>query len=550
MFNRKLRYSVIFTIVMVTCSTNQASNSSIDIRPIFSGVSTDSMAISNINKCDHNPAYKGHIVSKPQETTALLQKIIDGKRATGVAVGWVTPELRCRFAVGSSGNAARPQIDGDTRFELGSITKAFTGTLLADRVAKGELKIDEPIGAYLPPSAQGNTALAAVSFRQLTTHTAGLGRVPFTTAFVKSGFSNPLDPYANYSQADFVSDLASMSAKPNAAYAYSNTGGALLGLLLANRAGQPYETLVQERLLTPLRMSATKLTPPSDTDPLDAQPHDTQLKPTPAWSLGAFVSTGGMRSNVNDMMKLIDANLQGKAPWRASHEQLAPRGNVGGVAYNWHIARLVANENGVEKRDTLVWHNGGTFGSTAFVGFDVERGIGVVVLVNTAALGLADEIGMHLWDQRNPAPAFTPKKNSLGGLGALLIAGIVFACFLLATRGYASACTSTEANAPAARPSFLRKLLFKPFIDRIDVLVTAVYTFASVSFIAKFVAAIPIGGSVSIHTLFNVCIALAFAYALWVARNLPWWKGGGLKRYASIALHAFLSAIFLWVAFA
>ena len=486
--------------------------------------------------------------AEPDEIVTLLQKIIDGKRATGIAVGWVTPQKRCEYYVGVSGNASRPQIDRDSRFELGSITKAFTGTLLADMVAKGELKLDEPIGAYLPPSVQANSALAAITFRQLTTHTAGLGRVPLTTAFVKSGFSNPLDPYANYSQADFIADLANMSAKPSATGAYSNTGGALLGLLLANRGGQPYETLVQDRLLTPLAMSATRLAPPSGSDPLDVQPHDTQLKPTPAWNLGAFVATGGMRSNVGDMLKLIDANLQRKAPWAASHEQLTPLGRVGGVGYNWHIARLITHENGNEKRDTLVWHNGGTFGSTSFVGVDVERGIGVVVLINTGALGLADEIGLHLWDRRNAAPALTPNAPKLGSMGILFIVAITFACVLLATRAWASRRTPTTGAPP--RAGVLQKLFLKPFVDRIDVLVTAAYSVASVSFIAKFVAAIPIMSSVTIHSVFGGALAVALIYAIWVTRNLAWWEGSGFQRSASLAFYVLLSTAFLWFAFA
>jgi CubicO group peptidase (beta-lactamase class C family) len=557
----KLWNCVLFA-VLLSISTYSIASNTVDIRPNKWAECAQSIPSQVQIAYPQNDVSTLLISQKPDEIRAMLQTIINGKRATGIAVGWVTPQGRCVLTVGSSGKSVRPQIDADTMFELGSITKAFTGTLLADMVAKGELKLSEPIGPYLPKSAQGNAALAAITFQQLTTHSSGLSRLPMTSAFIKSGLANPGDPYAAYSESEFIADLANLKPDADTKYAYSNTGGALLGMLLANRASKRYSELVQERLLDPIGMSATSLVSAKKDDALAAQPHDTKLRPTVGWNLGVFLPTGGARSSVNDMMKLIDANLQRKAPWVYTHEQLKPLGKVGGISYNWHFARLLANSENGEKRDTLIWHNGGTYGSTSFVGFDVARGIGVVVLVNTGALGLADEIGMHLWDQRNPPPTATPEKKSLGILLTTVAVAMLVALATLATRGYAtqvSTSTTTtkrdhsmnaEQSVAKHWPKPLRNALFKPFVDRTDILMRIVYAASATSFVAYVLPDVSLLGALSLTHLLYATLIVGALFALWSSRKCGWWISGGVKRWISIAFQVAFSALFFWIAFA
>jgi serine-type D-Ala-D-Ala carboxypeptidase/endopeptidase len=557
MLNTKLRNSV-FLLFFTSLSITSLANSTNQQRPIELGKSHQLIASQLNHNCNLAPNANGRTLRKPEEIRDLLQKIVEGKRATGIAVGLVTPEGRCIVTAGSSGKTARPQIDGDTVFELGSITKALTGTLLADMVEKGELRLDETIGSYLPKAAQGNAELAAITFRQLTTHSAGISRVPMTLAFAKAGLLNPSDPYANYSESDFVADLTKMKPSANPKYAYSNTGGALLGMLLANRAGKSYSELVKTRLLDPIGMHATALVHATDDDAFAAQPHDVSLKPTVGWNLGVFLPTGGARSSVSDMMKLIDANLARKSPWGQAHTQLAAHGKFGGVAYNWHIARLVSNIDGNEKRDSLVWHHGGTFGSTSFVGFDVERGIGVVVLINTGALGLADEIAMHLWDERNPRPATIAERKPMSGIAIALIVALVLASVLLATRAHAtlraqaaaSKSASIDAHAEKASGKFakLRNMFFAPFVDRIDAAARAFAALATTLFVLNFVPITPLVANFGVHQLLQIGLALAMAYSLWAARKVSWKIDRTLWQWLGLLFGVLVSAFFLWIA--
>jgi CubicO group peptidase (beta-lactamase class C family) len=89
----------------------------------------------------------------PDDVKALLVQLVDvEKRAPGIVVGMIATDPDERWVVGygrfSATDLRVP--DGDTVFEIGSVTKVFTGILLAQAVLNGEVKLDDPISLYLP----------------------------------------------------------------------------------------------------------------------------------------------------------------------------------------------------------------------------------------------------------------------------------------------------------------------------------------------------------------------------------------------------------------
>ncbi len=557
-----LFFVVIFGLSAVSAfSQTPAASGSPPLKPIELGETVKSSSSLAKSDCSVVPNLKGDTFAESLALKSFLQKYVDGKRAAGIAVGWVTREGRCIVAVGDSGNKARPAIDGDTRFEIGSISKVFTGALLADMVAKGELKVDDPIGPYLPESARSNAALAAITFAQLTTHTAGVARLPQSWSMYKALFRNPNDPYRNYTREQFIEDLVTMKAGATETSEYSNAGVALLGLVLEARAGQTYETLVKTRLLNPLSMNATMIYPPTSDDPLLAVGHSAELNQVSDWQLGVFTPAGGIRSNVNDLLKVIDASLAGKAPWAAAQTQLKPLGKTGGIGYNWMMSRLQSEQNGQLQPDTLVWHNGGTGGFSTFIGVDRERGIGAVVLTNTADYALATELGRRLWDARNPTPSFEREKTALGWFAGSVILSlalaVVFASVVLAGRARAtqrefatSSDPSLTLSEPTQKKSLVQRTFSTPLIDRVDVLLRAVYGFAATAFVNVFVPPIAVVGALTVPMLLYALFTTAAVYAIWVSRGVQWWKGGGVKRWLSIALSTLLSVLFAWIGLA
>jgi CubicO group peptidase (beta-lactamase class C family) len=140
--------------------------------------------------------------------------------------------------------------DARTIFEIGSITKVFTATLLAKMVQDGMVKLADPISPYLPktvvvPTKNGRE----ITLENLAAHTAGLPRLPdnFLAA------ANPQNPYANYTTKHLYESLATLqlNSEPGKKSAYSNYGFGLLGKLLEAKAGKSFETLIQEIVCEP-----------------------------------------------------------------------------------------------------------------------------------------------------------------------------------------------------------------------------------------------------------------------------------------------------------
>lgn len=326
---------------------------------------------------------------------ALLAARIAEGRAKGLAVVLIAPQGAPVFIqAGDSGNTARPQIEPDTIFEIGSITKTFTGTALAQMEVEGLVKPGDrirdhaPAGVTFPPGTAGDSTLL-----QLATHTSGLPRLPLGWTFLKSMLSNPENPYANYSRADMWAWLADRKLDAGQAHAaaYSNLGMGVLGELLANRAAMSYGELIHRRITRPLAMTDTAIETPGAAQNRLAIGHTKKLKPTAYWSLPAMAGAGALRSTPRDMAKYLQAQQHGSLVGaRLAQEPRARMCNDSAVGYGWLI--LTA------KGDEIVWHNGGTGGFRSFAGFSRKTGKAVIVLSNSEHD--VDDLALHLL---NPA---------------------------------------------------------------------------------------------------------------------------------------------------
>ncbi len=326
---------------------------------------------------------------------ALFTRWVSEHRMTGVVIGRVKGGTSSIISVGTrDDNPAHPMTDS-TLFEIGSITKAFTGTLFADMVLKGEVALDDPVAKYLTgwsiPSYKGKP----ITLLDLATHSSGLPSVP-------DDFkpTNPSDPYADYPETRLAAILArnQLTHAPGERYEYSNTGMALLGRALAERAGKPYEVLLRERILAPLGMADTRIDLTAADELRAASGHTELLTPTAAWHLPAFLAAGALHSTVPDLLRFAAAVRD------TSHGPLAramafairprrPYNATDSIGLAWHHLH-------VDGRD-IVWHNGGTGGFRTFLGVEITSGRAVVVL-NNAAISM-DGIAVALLRGQPPA---------------------------------------------------------------------------------------------------------------------------------------------------
>lgn len=329
--------------------------------------------------------WNAHAASIEELVTREVESLVRNGHLKGAAVGVINGESQHSFYLGRVRDDG-PPADAATLYEIGSITKAFTGTLLATQQLAGEVCIESALKACLPagispPHFEGNDIL----LRHLASHMSGLPRLP-------DNMRGPAeDPYAGYTEHDLLDFLSrhTLRRAPGESYEYSNYATALLGLAMSRRAGQDYETLLRERLLAPLEMHDTAITLSPEQRERLAQGHAITLElglfrksaPVPPWDLAAIAPAGGAKSTLPDMMRFLGAamgNHQGlREAFRISQQPLHVAGPNLKVGLCWHILDDPGNGR------HIVWHNGGTGGFSSFLGFDPARGDGVVILANT-----------------------------------------------------------------------------------------------------------------------------------------------------------------------
>ena len=184
----------------------------------------------------------------------------------------------------------------DSVYEIGSISKTFTGLLLAIMAEKYEFQLDEAIHPHWPkPFQLVDQSQQAITFKHLATHTSGLPRLPANINL----FSN--DPYANYSRNDLISAVMSIDGLNTGSYAYSNFGAGLLGESMAVLADDSYNNLIQQYILEPLSLSQTYMTIDEVPNNHLAQGYagDSQ---TQAWNFQALAGAGSIRSSIKDLL--------------------------------------------------------------------------------------------------------------------------------------------------------------------------------------------------------------------------------------------------------
>jgi CubicO group peptidase (beta-lactamase class C family) len=331
---------------------------------------------------------------------SAIRGMLERRIATGVVPGIVVGVLEAdgtrRYLVAGRSGTDRP-LDARSVFEIGSITKTFTGVLLAQMAEAGEVTLDQPLARLLPDSVRLPERGRPITLLDVATHTSGLPRMP--DRFMPADMGNP---YADYSVAQLYAFLArhELRREPEVEYEYSNLAMGLLGHALALEAGMPYPELLRARVLDPLGMADTRIALTDDLRARLAIGHNQSGDPVPNWDIPTLAGAGALRSTAADMVTYLAAHLRPPATplGRAMTAAQTPRRPAGGrqqVGLGWHI-----RDAGTDSAS--VWHNGGTGGYHSFGGFVPSRGAAVVVLANSPAN--IDDIGIYLLHPSSPMP--------------------------------------------------------------------------------------------------------------------------------------------------
>jgi CubicO group peptidase (beta-lactamase class C family) len=348
------------------------------------------------------------VPSDTEIRSILAERIDKYKQSVGIVVGVIEPSGRRIISYGKlAANDSRP-LNGDTVFEVGSVTKVFTSLVLADMVERKEVGLLDPVTMHLPPKTKvPELDGEEITLHDLATHTSGLPRMPLN---VES--ADPQNPYADYTVAKLYDFLAKyeLQRAVGARFEYSNLGEALLGQALAQRSGTTYDAMVKNRISDPLGMKSTGVAVTPVMKERMAPGHAYALEPTPNWDMNALEAAGGLHSTANDLLNFLAAHLgYTQTPMAPAMKAMTKvRRVVSGrsIALGW----FVENRDGV----SIIYHAGGTGGYLSFIGYDPEARTGVVVLSNAGIGAGIDDIAFHLLSPGSPlldAKALVPAKE-------------------------------------------------------------------------------------------------------------------------------------------
>jgi CubicO group peptidase (beta-lactamase class C family) len=325
------------------------------------------------------------ITAMDKNIDTIARKYIQKSNTVGVIIGVIDSGKTYTYSYGETIKHNSKLPNADNFFEIGSITKTFTATLLAYYVNEGKVKLTDPIIKYLPDSVAANPELRAITLLELSNHTSGLARLPDNLV---PHAADPLNPYKDYTKELLYAYLKTckLESKPGEKYAYSNLAVGLLGNILETINGEPYSQMVREVISKPLAMFSTDQYLNPLLAPRFVQVYNAGGQPTEPWDFDVLAACGALRSTLNDMLLYAKANLHPGTDKLSkaialTHKVTFSKDVKIGLA--WHIITV----NGVE----YYYHNGITNGSNCFMAFNPEKNIAVVVLSN--AVESTDELG-------------------------------------------------------------------------------------------------------------------------------------------------------------
>ncbi len=321
------------------------------------------------------------LAAEPSLLPTRVQEAISSRVAAGdypaIVVAVVDGDRSDVYGFGILENGKAP--DADTIFQIGSITKTFTATLLAEAVIQGAVTLDTPVSALLPADTLPTRGNKQITLGDLASQFSGLARLPNNLNVATA----PDDPYANYDATKLKAFLAGyeLPRDPGSAYEYSNLGYGLLGYALAQHATTSYPALLRTTLFKPLGMSSSSTTFDEPMDSRWATGHDTAGKATKPWHFDVLGGAGTINSTGADMLRYLEANMGRSADSLQPAVRLAqkPRREVGS---NTRIGLAWMTQHSDEA--DVIWHNGMTAGYASFIGFTANRQRGVVILANKA----------------------------------------------------------------------------------------------------------------------------------------------------------------------
>ncbi|MFH1119694.1 MAG: serine hydrolase [Bacteroidota bacterium] len=255
-------------------------------------------------------------------------------------------------------------------FEIGSITKVFTSTVLASLVAEKKIRLTDEVNFYYPFTFNDNIK---ISFESLANHTSGLPRLPENL-----DLSNETNPYKNYDKSqleEYLKNLLKLENEISKIYSYSNLGTGLLGYTLGLSQKTNFRTLLQKKIFDKYKMRNSYTSSQHLGNSL-IKGLNKKGEIVSNWDFDVLFGAGGILSTTEDLAKFANAQFNPKNKelelTRKTTFQIKGDTKIG---LGWH---KLESTNGNE----LLWHNGGTGGYSSSIVMNMEEKTAVIILSN------------------------------------------------------------------------------------------------------------------------------------------------------------------------
>lgn len=324
--------------------------------------------------------YAGHSKLK-KYVSKYVEMEIDLNKNPGILIGLIDGDSTYVYGFGEATKGIPQPPTDSSIFEIGSMTKVFTASLLQILVDEGKIEYQKTLADYLEKDKL-HESLQDLTIWSLATHTSGFPRVP-TNFSLKD--KDPNNPFAHYTNKDFDAFLLDFNLFETGKYIYSHTNYALIERVIEKIENQSFTEVLNEKLLTPLELENTthKLAKAQKERLNTGYLLDGEVAPVAQFS--TFYGAIGMMSDMKDLLKFVQINLALSEETALQNSLLKTQisqVNTGVKKYidtgiGWHLVRPK------KRYYNVVSHRGTGIGHQAYIAFLPETKTGVVVLANS-----------------------------------------------------------------------------------------------------------------------------------------------------------------------
>lgn len=297
----------------------------------------------------------------------------------GFIIGIVDQDSTYFVEFGTDIKGEKSTLNAEDVFEVGSITKVFTSSLVSILVAEGKIRYEDKINSYLPLEFQ-NPRMDDVEILDLIQHTSGLPVRPY---FFGLKEKDPQNPYGYYEKNELIAFYTNFIPKSKGTFNYAHTNYGLLEVILESATNTPFDKLMDEYIFDPMDMKNSFVFFKEKKSDIVTQGYDRAGRESSPWTFASFGASEGVKTNASDLIKFMKVNL---GLVDHPYEEIFSINHTKEVETNFNPSirtgrgwQIIDQKKGYD----IITHNGKTNGHNAFIAFVKETGTGVVILSNS-----------------------------------------------------------------------------------------------------------------------------------------------------------------------